>query len=106
MLELVWRPRAHLDRESIALYLGVECGAPQAALDTIRAIDAAIERVRTFPDSGGFFRLDTLENKEYRTVPAGKYTAYCRFDDATLTVYRILHQRRDIDTFALVDLPV
>ena len=104
MLDLAWRPRAHLDRESIALYLGIECGAPKAALDTIRAIDEAIERVRAFPDSGGRLRLDTLENKEYRTVPAGKYTVYYRYDETTLTVYRILHQRRNIDTFALIDL--
>lgn len=60
--------------------------------------------VRSFPDSGGRFRLDSLENREYRTVLAGKYTVYYRYDADTLTVYRILHQRRDIDTFTLVDL--
>ena len=68
MLELEWRPRANFDRESIALYLGAECGLPQAALSAIRVIDAAIERVRTFPDSGGRFRLDALERREYRIV--------------------------------------
>ena len=56
MRELRWRPRAHLDRESIALYLGMECSAPQAALDAIRKIDAAIERVRALPDHGGITR--------------------------------------------------
>ena len=105
MLDLAWRPRAHLDRESIAIHLGLERKAPQAALDAMRRIDDAIERVRTFPDSGGRVRLDTLRRTEYRTVLASPYTVYYRFDEKTLTVYRILHQRQNIDTYAPVDLP-
>ena len=104
MLDLAWRPRAHLDRESIAIHLGLERKAPQAALDAMRRIDDAIERVRTFPDSGGRVRLDTLRRTEYRTVLASPYTVYYRFDEKTLTVYRILHQCQNIDTYALVDL--
>ena len=103
MLELVWRTRAHLDRESIAIYLGVECGSPKDALSTMKAIDSAIERVRTFPDSGGRFQIDNLEHREYRTVRAGSYTVYYRYDEGTLTVYRILHQRRDITSSSLVE---
>lgn len=103
MLELAWRPRAHLDRESIVLYLGYECQAPQSALAAMRAIDAAVERVRQFPDSGGRFAMEGLRGREYRTAQANPYTVYHRYDDATLTVYRILHQRQDIDTYALID---
>lgn len=105
MLDLAWRPRAHLDRESIAIYLGLECKNPQAALAAIRRIDAAIEHAQTFPDSGGRFAMEELRRREYRTVPANPYTVYYRFDDTTLTVYRVLHQRRDIDTYALIDMP-
>ncbi len=36
---------------------------------------------------------------------ASPYTVYYRCDDTALTVYRILHQRQDIDTYAFVDLP-
>ncbi len=70
MLDLAWRPRAQLDRESIAIYLGLERGMPQAALDAIKGIDAALETVRTFPDVGGHFTDDHLEH-EYRTTLAG-----------------------------------
>ena len=70
MLDLAWRPRAQLDRESIAIYLGLERGMPQAALDAIKGIDAALETVRTFPDAGGHFTDDHLEH-EYRTTLAG-----------------------------------
>ena len=62
MLDLAWRSRAQLDRESIAIYLGLERGMPQAALDAIKGIDAALETVRTFPDVGGHFTDDHLEH--------------------------------------------
>lgn len=104
MLKLVWRPRAHLDRESIAIYLGLECKNPSAALDTIQRIDSAIERVRALPDSSGRFYMEELGAKEYRTVRANPYTVYYRFDSETLIVYRVLHQRQNIDNYALVDL--
>ncbi len=103
MLDLVWRPRAHLDRESIAFYLGFERKSPQAALDAMQRIDAALDRVRAFPESGGHLHMDDLHYTEYRTVFANPYTVYYRFDDTTLTVYRVLHQRRNIDTYALID---
>ncbi len=69
----------------------------------MRSIDASIERVRQFPDSGGRFVMEGLHGREYRTAQANPYTVYYRYDDATLTVYRILHQRQDIDTYTLVD---
>lgn len=105
MLDLAWRPRAHLDRESIAIYLGLECGNPSAALSAIQRVDAAVEHARALPDVGGRFRSERLDAKEYRTVHANPYTVYYRFDDTTLTVYRVLHQRQSLDTYALVDLP-
>ena len=105
MLALEWRPRAQLDRESIALYLGMERSSPETALKVVQEIDAAIERVREFPESGSIFRLDSLEHKEYRFVAAGKYLVFYRHDAETLTVYRIVHQRRDIDVRTLVDFP-
>ncbi len=104
-LVLEWRPRAALDRESIAIFLGIECGNPQAALSAIQRIDAAIGRIRLLPDSGGRIRFDQLANKEYRTVMANPYTIYYRFDARTVTIYRVLHQRRNLDDYAFVDLP-
>ncbi len=104
MLDLQWRPRAHLDRESIAIYLGYERRAPEAALNALRSIDAALETVRRFPDSGGRYCDESLEH-EYRTTLAGSYRIFYRYDDCAVTVYRILHQRQNIDTYALIDFP-
>lgn len=103
MLDIVWRPRAHLDRESIAIYLGVERRSPDAALNAMKSIDAALDAVRRFPDAGGHFHHDNLEH-EYRTTLANPYVIFYRFDESTLTVYRVLHQRQDIDAYALVEM--
>ena len=42
----------------------------------MREIDAAILRIRTFPDSGSRSHLDNHDHHDYRTVLAGKYTVY------------------------------
>ena len=105
MLDLAWRPRAYLDRESIAIYLGVECGNLPAELAAVQRIDAAVERARALPHAGGRFRMEGLDAKGYRTVHANPYPVYYRFDDMTLAVYRVLHQRQNIDTHSLIDLP-
>ena len=54
MRELLWRPRAHLDRESIALYLGCECNNPKAARAAMGDIDKALDVARRFPEAGSY----------------------------------------------------
>ena len=103
MLEVVWRPRAQLDRESIALYLGFELGNPEAALASMRAIDDALDRLRRFPESGGCVFVDGLAHSDYRKAHANPYTLFYRFDESKLTVYRIVHQRQDFDVYSLVE---
>ena len=104
MLDLEWRPRAHLDRESIAIYLAVERSAPQAALETIQKIDSAIERIRAFPESGRCLQAEGLDNRDYRVVLAGKYLVIYRCTRDRVTIYRVIHQRRDLSSYALADL--
>ncbi len=103
MLEDTWRPRAELDLQSIVIFLGVECRNKKAAIDARKKLDAAIELLREFPDMGGRIRLDSIE-REYRTMPVDPYIIYYTYDDQTITVHRILHQRQDMCTYALVDL--
>ncbi len=103
LLGLEWRPRANLDRQSIAIYLGVECGNPQAALRAIASIDEAIEQIRQFPQIGKRFKHERLAN-EYRMAQANPYTVFYRIDGSTIVVYRVLHQRQNIDEYGLVDL--
>lgn len=103
MLTLLWRPRADLDRQSIAIYLGLECNNKQAARAALKRIDTALEHVCSFPDSGGRLRISRLKTKEFRLVLVHPYTIYYQHNDTTLTVYRILHQRQDIDVYTLAN---
>ena len=94
-LQLEWKSRANLDRKSIAIYLGIECGNPKAALKAIESIDNVIEQVRQFPQIG-------LAN-EYRMAQASPYLVFYRVDNGAVVVYRILHQRQNIDEYELID---
>lgn len=103
MLDLVWRPRAHLDRESIAIFLGVERRNPEEAINAMKRIGEALDLICRFPDTGGHFHMDGLDH-EYRTMLANPYTIYYRYNEHELTIYRILHQHQDIDTYTLIEL--
>ena len=104
MHEVEWRPRAQLDRESIAIYLGLECKNPQAALSTIRMIDDAIRQAQAFPSMGRRVGLEDAAHHDYRRVLAGMHTVYYRFDSKRIVIYRVLHRRRDIADCSFVDL--
>ncbi|MDO4502801.1 MAG: type II toxin-antitoxin system RelE/ParE family toxin [Coriobacteriia bacterium] len=103
MLSLEWRPRAQLDRESIALYLGFERDNPQAALKVVGEIDRVLDQARELPGIGKPFQHEALEGAGYRQLLVGSYVVLYRNDERVLTVYRVLHQRQDIDDYALVE---
>lgn len=103
MLDDVWRPRAEWDLQSILIYLGVERKNPKAASAAGESIMSAVEMIRQSPDIGGYIYFGEL-NREYRTMLANPYIIYYTFNKKSLTVHRVLHQRQDIDTYALVDL--
>lgn len=105
MLELEYRPRAQLDKTSIAIYLGHEQQAPKAALEAIKKIDAAIDQARMFPESGSVVPTEeTPLSGEYRKVLARPYIILYRHDVKTLTVCRILHERQNLDARTIVKL--
>lgn len=104
MRRLGWRPRAHLDRESIAIHLGMERGNPQAAIKAIEAIDEALESILATPEIGRHFPAAHPGGREYRKILTGSYVVFYTFDNESVTVFRVLHQRQNIDTYTLSDL--
>ena len=104
-LPVIWRPRAQLDRESLLLRLGVELGNKKAAVNAFRAISDAVERIGEFPGSGRQVDMDGLDHGDYRVVYARPYRIFYRIVAERAIIYRILHERQDIDTYALVDIP-
>jgi len=62
-------------------------------------------RNRLFPDIKERLCPNAIHAVECRAISVSPYIICYRFDDTALAVYRILHQRQNIDTYALVDLP-
>ena len=103
-LQPQWRPRALYDIESAVAYLG-------QVLENSLAAKALYERVRDqvdllcrFPDMGKPFADALLEGRGYRTFLVDQYRLFYTHDDKTLTTWRLVHTRRDIDDYALVGL--
>ena len=83
--------------------MGVERSNPQAALRTINAIDAAIDMARRFPRTAAATTPMTTSSASTAERLAGSYIIIYRYDATTLTVYRIMHQRQNIDTYSLIE---
>ena len=73
-----FRPRAALDLESLVVYLEM-------------------------PTLGRSFLDDSLEGEAYRWHLVGQYRIFYTHSAETLTVWRILHTRQDLDGYALID---
>ncbi len=102
MLEEEWSQRAELDIQSIVIFLAVECKNLQAARKAEEKILAAIDMLKEFPDMGGTLKDDSLK-RSYRTMLVHPYVIYYTYDEKTLIIRRVLHQRQALDTYALVE---
>ena len=104
MTEVVWLPRARLDYSSIAIYLGIEQHAPQAARAAVSKIEETVALLAEFPDAGRQVDYDDLRRRGYRRAIAGHYHIYYRHTAGTLTICRILHERQSLCDYALMSL--
>ena len=83
MREIRYRPRATFDLESI--------------------VQEAIALLGDMPTLGKPFSDDSLDRKNYRSYLAGSYRVFYTFGEESLTVWRVVHTRQDIDDYAFVD---
>lgn len=103
MREIHYRPRAKFDMESIAIYLGEVCRNPGAARSIYESIKGAVQDLAAVPTLGRPFMDETLVRRAYRSWLVGSYRVFYSFDDHTLTVWRVIHNRQDIDDFAFIE---
>ena len=102
-LKPLWRPRATYDIESAVAYLGQVLENPAAARNLYIRVKDQVELLCRFPDMGKPFTDPFLEGRGYRTFLVDQYRLFYTHDEATLTIWRFIHTRRDIDAYALVD---
>lgn len=103
MLEVRIRPRAQLDLESIYLHIAVGRSMAQAADDVLDEIYRTIDLVADFPDLGRPYSHEALD-RGYRRILAGTFWIFYAREGDLIVVWRVLHTRRDIEDFTLMDL--
>ncbi len=97
------RPRAAYDIESIVTYISMILASPRAAEAWYGEFRQKVELLCAQPETGRIFEDDRLHMKECRTTLVGNYRLFYTSNAATLTIWRVLHIKQDIDQYALID---
>lgn len=103
-LQPQWRPHALYDIESAVAYLGQVLENPLAAKALYERVRDQVDLLCRFPDMGKPFADALLEGRGYRTFLVDQHRLFYTHDEGTLTIWRFVHMRRDIDDYALVGL--
>ena len=103
MREVVYRPRAAFDVESIVTYISVVLHSPQAAENWYAQLLEALDLLCGQPMLGREFNDTYLKHQNRRSFLVGNYRLFYSFSANTLTVWRVLHTTQDMDDFALVE---
>ncbi|MCL2695455.1 MAG: type II toxin-antitoxin system RelE/ParE family toxin [Clostridiales bacterium] len=106
MVNINYSESAVLDLEQIGDYIAEQLKNPQAALDTVKKIQDAIDRLSTFPMSGVSLSLAAKADTDYHFLICGNYLAFYRSRESEVFVDRILYGRRDCLAVLFGELPV
>ena len=91
--------KAEADLDDIVGYIAVEISNPKAASDFVDKLQATIEEVRSFPESGSLVVNEFVPNTEVRKKLIGNYIMYYLpdFTEKMIFVLRIVYGRRNLD---------
>lgn len=91
--------KAVADLDSIVGYIAVELANPKAASDFADKLQAAIDEVRSFPESGSLVVNEYLPATKVRKKLVGNYILYYLPDPAEKMIFvlRIVYGRRNMD---------
>jgi|GEM_PF-100865 len=103
-IEVVYRPRAQRDLDSIVIYIGVVQDNPRAAARLVDTLLEKIDLLVRFPNLGKLFDTDGTVNHDYRLLVVDDYRVFYRVDHSRIVIYRIVHARRDLEDYDLVNL--
>lgn len=104
MMEIVFRPRAQLDIDSIAIYIGVVQSAPKASSALTERLLGRIDLLGQFPNMGSPCETKGTVHHDYRILVVDNYRVFYRVTDEQVVVCRIIHARRDIDDYDILDI--
>ena len=101
--QVIYRPRAKWDLESIVVYIGQVQGSPEAAKKLFESITNAISNLCEMPELGRRISDERLDRKHYNSWLVNNYRIFYSYDTDSLTVWRIVHTSQDLDDYSLVE---
>ena len=105
MSRIVMSDESERDLLRIGDYIAEKLKSRRSALNTIRGIRQAINKLEDFPLIGTPLSAVAGIDTDYRFVGYGNYLAFYRPKDDKVYVDRVLYSRRDYITIVLGDLP-
>lgn len=90
-----YSPQAQKDLDEIWAYITSELGNPNAAANTVNGIMDAVDRLKTFSESGANLFFSNGINSGYRFVQYGNYLAFYRISQKDVFIDRIIYGKRD-----------
>lgn len=90
-------PIAYDDLDEIFAYISTELQEPDAAMNLIMAIEAAILKIPAFPYKYPVARDAMLANKGYRMLPVENFAVFYLVDDERqiVSIRRVLYGKRN-----------
>jgi len=95
MARISYSKAAMRDLEHIGDYIANQLRSPQAALNTVRRIQNAIDKLADFPLMGAPLSSRTEIETVYRFLVCGNYLAFYRPKDSEVSIERIIYGKRD-----------
>jgi toxin ParE1/3/4 len=89
--------KAEEQLREIIYYIADDSGSVEIALEYLDKIEAAINRLREFPQSGSIPRYSILKKQGYRVVIAERHLVFYKIkeDNKLVIIYAIVDGRRE-----------
>ncbi|MDO4891455.1 MAG: type II toxin-antitoxin system RelE/ParE family toxin [Coriobacteriaceae bacterium] len=91
----VFLKEAKTELDEAAAYLSAATGSNRASANLIEQVQRAIDAICDFPAMHAISRMPELAEKGYRAVLLGSYIMLYTFEDETVYIAHIFHQRQD-----------
>jgi toxin ParE1/3/4 len=89
--------KAEEQLREIIFYIADDSGSVEIALEYLDRIEAAINQLREFPQSGSIPRYSILKKQGYRVVIAERHLVFYKINEADklIIIYAIVDGRRE-----------
>ncbi|GHV81098.1 translation repressor RelE [Spirochaetia bacterium] len=95
MYEIKYLPAIQKDLEAISDYISITLEAPQAALNLLDAIEAAIVTLKENPRRHRLYHPLKPISTEYRVMTVKNYLVFYVVLEGVIEIHRIIYKKRD-----------